>query len=468
LLFNSYPFVFGFLPILIAGYAILSATRMRKVVPLLLVAASLAFYAWWNWRYLLLFFCSIVFNYAWGSLIRGPSPERDERMQRRIVGIGVAVNLAILGYFKYRNFFIEDVGGLFGLGVTMAPLVLPLAISFFTFEQITYLVGIYRGEAGERDFLTYALFITFFPHLIAGPIVRYHEIAPQLNRHSRFQLNADNLSLGLMIFAFGLFKKVVLADTVRSWVGPIYDGSGAVLFGDAWGATIAFTLQIYFDFSGYSDMAIGLARIFNVRFPENFDSPYQSGSIIEFWRRWHITLSFFLRDYLYIPLGGNRHGELRRYLNMFATMLLGGLWHGANWTFVVWGAIHGGCLAINHLWCRLNIRTPVLLSWLITFATVVIAWVFFRAQTFHRAGEILSGMAGVNGFSPVSPTRVFGGSTRAKLLIGLALVLICPNRQTILAWEWNNDYIYATVFAMLAGVSLLMLANPPPFIYFQF
>ena len=344
---------------MLVGFAIVSAYDLRRAGIALLILGSLFFYAWWNWHYLFLFGFSIAFNYWWSLLLApGAEGQRTSAHRRRMLGIGVAVNLALLGYFKYRNFAFESAGAALGRHWQFAPLILPLAVSFFTFEQITYLVGAYQGEDGHGDFLSYSLFITFFPHLIAGPIVRYYEIYPQLNRRTRFRLGADNLSAGLMIFAIGLFKKVMLADTFRVFVGPIFDHMPAVSFFDAWGAALAFALQIYFDFSGYSDMAIGLARMFNVKFPENFDSPYQSRDIIQFWRRWHITLSYFLRDYLYIPLGGNRRGELRRHINLMITMVLGGLWHGANWTFLLWGAAHGVMLSINHLWESAKWRMP--------------------------------------------------------------------------------------------------------------
>ena len=273
------------------------------------------------------------------------------RRRKTVLGVGIAVNLALLFYFKYRDFFVGSVERARGhpldaaaSGAAAGDFLLQLRADHLPDERLS-------REEGTHDFLSYAMFITFFPHLIAGPIVRYREIYPQFNRRSVFRLIAANVAPGLMIFAIGLFKKVIIADTFRAFVEPIYDGKfPAPAFADAWGATLAFALQIYFDFSGYSDMAIGLARIFNVRFPENFDSPYQSTSMIDYWRRWHITLSFFLRDYLYIPLGGNRQGELRRNINLFITMLLGGLWHGANWTFVIWGALHGGVLASIIVW----------------------------------------------------------------------------------------------------------------------
>jgi len=470
-LFNSYPFVFGFLPLLIAGYAILSASRIKYAVPIFVVAASLFFYGWWNWSYLLLFLCSIFFNFLWGKTLRPAAEigsESGVKADRRMLAIGIAVNLALLGYFKYRNFFIDSVDVALGVHWPLPPIVLPLAISFFTFEQITYLVGLCRGEVKGRDFLSYLLFIAFFPHLIAGPIVRYKDIYPQFNRDSRFKLNPENFAAGLMIFAIGLFKKVIIADTLRDYVGPVFDTRLAPSLIDAWGATLAFALQIYFDFSGYSDMAIGLARMFNVQFPENFDSPYKAESVIEFWRRWHITLSFFLRDYLYIPLGGNRKGEARRNLNLFITMLLGGLWHGANWTFVMWGALHGIYLTVNHAWRRLKIDLPRGVAWAITFVPVVMAWVLFRAQTFARALQILGAMIASNGLNLHEMTDSLGHHKWWRIVIGLAIALLAPNRQQIMAWNWDNDYLYAAVFTALAGVSLLRLANPPAFIYFQF
>ena len=471
MLFNSYPFVFGFLPLLIAGYAIFSSSQIKYAAPIFIVIASLFFYGWWNPRYLLLFGFSIVFNFLWGRKLKPVAEMRSDtalRANRGVLAIAIAVNLALLGFFKYRNFFVDSADVALGSHWQLPPLVLPLAISFFTFEQITYLVGLYRGEVKGRDFLSYLLFITFFPHLIAGPIVRYKDIYPQFNRDSRFKLNPDNVAAGLMIFAIGLFKKVILADTLRDYVGPVFDTQMTPSLTDAWGATLAFTLQIYFDFSGYSDMAIGLARMFNVEFPENFDSPYKASSAIEFWRRWHMTLSFFLRDYLYIPLGGNRKGEARRNLNLFITMLLGGLWHGANWTFVMWGALHGVYLTVNHAWRRLKVDLPTGAAWAITFIPVVFAWVLFRAQTFARAMQILGAMLASNGLSLSEMTDSLGRHKWWRITIGLVIALIAPNRQQILAWNWDNDYVYAAVFTALAGISLLRLANPPAFIYFQF
>ena len=468
MLFNSYQFVFVFLPLLLIGYQLLARCGARSAVPMLLVLGSLFFYGWWDWHYLFLFGFSIAFNYAWAQALRPRSAAGADRRfaPRAMLAAGVAINLGLLGYFKYRNFFVSSAAAVVGRHWEMPPVVLPLAISFFTFEQLTYLTSAWRGEIETRDFLSYTLFITFFPHLIAGPIVRYGEIVPQLNRNSDYLLKADNLSAGLMIFAIGLFKKVMIADTFKLWLDPIFDTAIDPGFVEAWTATLAFALEIYFDFSGYSDMAIGLARMLNVRFPENFDSPYKARGPIEFWRRWHITLSFFLRDYLYIPLGGNRRGKLRQHFNLFVTMLLGGLWHGANWTFVIWGALHGVALSVNHLWRDSKLKMLPALAWMLTFIFVTLAWVLFRTPSIGRAATMFSGMAGLNGLGWAGGS--VGPPELRECVAGLFVVLCCPNRQAIMSWEWRSDHLYAAAFAALAGTCLLQMSNPPPFIYFQF
>ncbi len=473
MLFNSYQFAFGFLPVTLAVFRMLSAHDYRRACAGFLILTSLCFYAWWNWHYLFLFVFSILFNFGW-SLLLAPiegAPNGGEAhawRQRALLGFGIGVNLGLLGYFKYRDFLVDSAGALLGTNWQPPPLVLPLAISFFTFEQITFLMSAYRGEPGARDFISYCLFIAFFPHLIAGPIVRYAEIYPQFNRNTHFRLTAANLSDGLMIFAIGLFKKVTIADTFRPIVNPLFDSGMHLAFFDAWGGALAFALEIYFDFSGYSDMAIGLARMFGVRFPENFDSPYQARNIIQFWRRWHITLSFFLRDYLYIPLGGNRRGKFRRDLNLFITMVLGGLWHGANWTFVIWGTLHGIYLWINHIWVERQYRMPASAAWALTFILTTAAWVFFRAPTFSRAADFFTSMAGFNGFAFDAVRNAIGWHELVLIGGGLAIALFCPSRQTIVGWQWPENWLWAGAFAMLASVSIMGMANPPPFIYFQF
>ncbi|MDF3130410.1 MBOAT family protein [Kiritimatiellaeota bacterium B1221] len=328
-----------------------------------------------------------------------------------LLRLGVGLNLAAIGYFKYANFFMGTLSDLAGKEYTPLRILLPLGISFYTFQQVAYLVDAYRTRTCERHPVHYALFVTFFPQLIAGPIVHHSELIPQLKDAKRFVPNSSAIYTGLTLFLLGLFKKVVVADGFSPYVSAVFnhaDAGGTVSFFEAWGAVLSYTLQIYYDFSGYSDMAVGMAAILNIRLPINFFSPYRQTSIIDFWRCWHMTLSRFLKDYVYIPLGGSRVGSLgRRYTNLMITMLVGGLWHGAGWTFVIWGGLHGFYLLVNHSWRRLPFHKPSsfvgrstagFLSWGLTFLSVSLAWVFFRAGTLKGASSILKGMGGASGF----------------------------------------------------------------------
>jgi alginate O-acetyltransferase complex protein AlgI len=471
LLFNSYEFIFVFLPLVVLTFAVLAKWSARSAIVRFLVLASLAFYGWWNWRYLWLIGFSILFNYSWAGLLstREPSDSTTPRAAARtLLGLGIGVNLGLLFYFKYATFFVSSLDVALGVAWQMSAIVLPLGISFFTFEQITYLVDAYRGESPEHDFSSYCLFVTFFPHLIAGPIVRPKDLIPQFTVAGAFVPSQENVATGLFVFAMGLFKKVYLADTFARWVGPTFDQTTQVSFGDAWGATLAFALQVYFDFSAYSDMAIGLAGMLSVRLPENFDSPYKATSVIDFWRRWHMSLSGFLRDYLFFPLTGVRGGHLRRYAALIFTMVICGLWHGANWTFVIFGGLHGLFVAVNHLWRQVGGRLPKFLCWFLTFAAVLIAFVFFRAQSLARALMIVKGMGGLGGVTSNTTADSIGKPALQRLFLGLILVTCCPNRQTIMQWRWTSDLIWAVLFAVLGGLSLLQLGNPEPFVYFQF
>src|SRR3954452_5164722 len=395
MLFSSYAFLFQFLPATALAFAAARRWSPRCGV-LVLACASLIFYGAWKPVYLLLLLGSIGCNFWLGLQMEDP------RRRRAIGTLGVALNLAALCYFKYTNFLFDSFAWLTGTPLPFVNVVLPLGISFFTFQQIAYLVDVMRGAKVERDIISYTLFVSFFPHLIAGPLVHHAEMIPQF-KHARTSRSAVLAARGLAMFAAGLFKKVVIADNLAQFVTPVFahlDAGGGVTTPWAWLSTLAYSLQIYFDFSGYSDMAIGLALMFGIRLPVNFRSPYKAVSIIEFWRRWHITLSRFLRDYLYIPLGGNRFGEQRRYINLLVTMLLGGLWHGAAWNFVIWGGLHGLYLCINHLWHRRGgegaTPSPMmkLASWAVTFFAVVIAWVFFRAKTAAGAWQMLASLFG--------------------------------------------------------------------------
>jgi len=350
MLFNSWGFLLAFLPLTLAGYHLCMRTSDFRWALAWLTLASFVFYAAWNPPFLLLLLGSIGLNHRIGQALT-----RSRSMG--LLVLGVAANLLTIGVFKYTGLLMETLAALGATGVPGIELLLPLGISFFTFQQIGWLVDIRRGKARARTLLEHALYVAFFPQLIAGPIVRHHELVPQFRRTEMGARSAHNLAVGLALLAIGLFKKVVLADSAAVFATPVFAGADAgatPAFAEAWIAAIAFSLQVYFDVSGYADMAIGLARLFGVVLPANFDSPYRSTSIIDFWRRWHMTLSRFLRDYLYIPLGGNRKGAARTRINLMLTLLLGALWHGAGWTFMLWGGLHGAYLLINHGWRRLR------------------------------------------------------------------------------------------------------------------
>lgn len=421
MLFNSYEFIFLFLPITLLGFFCIANFSNYRVALAWLVIASLFFYGWWNPSYLTLLLGSIIFNYLIGIALDYSATQKTFR--RTVLIVGISFNLLLIGYYKYADFFVENISRATGNSFDLGAIALPLGISFFTFQQITYLIDAYKGEAKGYSFVQYCLFVTFFPQLIAGPIVHHGEVLPQFTNKKTYQLDYENLAVGLIIFFLGLFKKVVFADSIAVFATPVFSAAEqgtTVTFLEAWGGVLAYTLQIYFDFSGYSDMAVGLGRLFGIRLPINFNSPYKATSISDFWRRWHITLSNFLRDYLYIPLGGNRKGEFRRYLNLMITMLLGGLWHGAGWTFVIWGGLHGFYLVINHAWqrmCRRLQQNSRHSTWwgtglarTLTFLSVAVAWVFFRAETLNGATNLLRAMIGQNGIVlPQTFKGIFAG-----------------------------------------------------------
>ena len=350
MLFNSYEFIFLFLPVTFLVFMRLGA-RHRRWAAGWLAVASLGFYAWWNPAFLPLLLASIACNYLVGLRLARPVIAAWSR--KTVLALSITANLGLLAYFKYANFLLDNLNLVIGTDYRL-DLVLPLGISFFTFTQIAFLVDAYQGKAKEYHPVDYCLFVTFFPHLIAGPVLHHQEMMPQFARAETYRPNPENIAVGIAIFSIGLVKKVLIADAMAAHATPVFEAAeqGATLsFFTAWEGALAYTFQLYFDFSGYSDMAIGLARLFGITLPANFDSPYRAVNIIDFWRRWHMTLSRFLRDYLYIRLGGNRKGPVRRYMNLFVTMLLGGLWHGAGWTYVVWGGLHGCYLIANHF-CR--------------------------------------------------------------------------------------------------------------------
>ncbi len=394
MLFNSIEYVFFFLPASLAVYFVLAGRADAVYSRAWLAAASLFFYAWWKVEYLALILLSIAVNYLLaGRILRLAGTPGA----RTALIAGIVFDVGLLGVFKYTGFVVDNVNWLLGVPVWGVELVLPLAISFFTFQQIAYLCDCYREPARHYAFLDYVLFVSFFPQLIAGPIVHHREMMPQYLDPARRRFVAGNVACGLFIFGLGLFKKLVVADTFAGWADAGFDGSGELTLFPAWAAALSYTFQLYYDFSGYADMAIGAALMFNFRLPVNFDSPYRALDIQDFWRRWHMTLSRWLKEYVYIPLGGNRAGEPRLYANLLLTFVIGGLWHGAGWTFVLWGALHGVAVVVHRLWRRLGLRLPAAAAWLLTFLFVVFAWVFFRAESLPAALRVLQGMLGLNG-----------------------------------------------------------------------
>lgn len=436
MIFSSPKFILLFLPIAFLGYFFLNRIRLVLAGKAWLVAVSLFFYAFWNVAYLPLLLGSIFFNFAVGTGLSPNPTVRRLRFSRRLVLAGsIAANLALLGYFKYTNFLVDNINAAFNVGYVLPQVLLPLGISFFTFTQIAYLVDSYRGEAKEYNFLNYALFVTFFPHLIAGPILHHREMMSQFESRWTLAVRYRNIVQGLFIFSVGLFKKVIIADTFAVWANDGFDSGITLDLFSAWATSLSYTFQLYFDFSGYCDMAIGASLLFNIWLPINFNSPYKAFDIQDFWRRWHITLSRYLRDYLYIPLGGNRCSTGRVYVNIMATFVLGGLWHGASWMFVIWGALHGAALVVHRAWSGLGLRMPKAMAWLLTFNFVNITWVFFRAKTLDDALRVIRGMTDINSILnfPVSaiPTHnlAWGGWFSDYLLrnlpTGLAANLLC-------------------------------------------
>ena len=410
MLFNSWNFIFIFLPITFGLYFLANRMKLARLGKAWLTLASLIFYGHWNPRYIPLILLLILFNFGIGTRLAKSASAADTtadnasggaarsgiRSRKTLLVCGITVNLAVLAYFKYANFFVENFNALSGWTLALPNVVLPLAISFFTFQKIAYLVDCHSGRVKDKDLLNYSLFVLFFPQLISGPIVHYREMMPQFRSLRNLAIRHQNIFNGLYIFGLGLFKKVILADSFALWANAGFNSQQPLDFLFAWATSLSYTFQLYFDFSGYCDMAIGAALLFNIRLPINFNSPYQALSIQDFWRRWHITLSNFLRDYLYIPLGGNRHGAPRTGLNLSITFLLGGLWHGASWMFVIWGGLHGLALIVHRLWSARGLRLPKPLAWAATFFFVNFAWIFFRAHDMAAALRVIRGMFSLN------------------------------------------------------------------------
>lgn len=468
MLFNSYSFLLLFLPVTLALFYGLLLKRNVESAILALGLCSLAFYAWWDIGNLPLLAGSILANFL---LARRMSASVG-RARSAWFMLGIALNLFLLGLFKYAGFITTNLHAL-SSAVPIVHFALPLAISFFTFQQISFLRGVYEHHDYVPRFVRYATFISFFPHLIAGPILHHKEIQPQFG-HLTKQVPWGSIAAGITLFSIGLFKKVMIADPIGILADPLYatasaGGAGTML--DAWMAALLYGFQLYFDFSGYSDMAVGLAALFGITFPQNFNSPYRATSIADFWRRWHITLSQFLRDFLYIPLGGNRKGVPRTLLNLTVTMALGGLWHGASWNFLIWGLVHGGLLALHALWQRCGIVLPRAFAWLLTFLCVMAAWIGFRAPDMASAITLYGWML-VPPASSAIPPQAFGWVAAA-----LAVCLLLPNgygwvyRQSLpfgsarllyrhTLWIWLGVTLaFLIAFAHLSRLSIFLYFN---------
>lgn len=527
MLFNSFEFIFLFLPITLIVFFFIGrkTEQVKQQMPLMwLVLASLFFYGWWKPLNLPLIILSILVNYSLGHILGNVVDKIT--VKKAIVFLGILFNLALICYFKYANFLVRNINQVIDTNFDLPSVVIPLAISFFTFQQIAYLVDAYKGQTKEYNIVKYMLFVCFFPQLIAGPIVHHKEVLPQFEKSSIYKFSQQTLAIGLTVFVSGLFKKVIFADRIAEYSNLAFAAASQgidLTFSESWVGALGYSLQLYFDFSGYSDMAVGAAYMFGIKLPLNFNSPYKAISIIDFWRRWHITLSHFLRDYLYIPLGGSRKGQLRRYLNLVITMLLGGLWHGAGWTFIFWGGLHGTYLVINHLYRSVrkslghNLKDDGWLirgvGWLATFIAVVISWVFFRANNFVTATSILKSMFGFNGIQlPVFLEPYLGflrnlgidflgftvnvGISQKYATFGIAILLLIawftPNTQQWMGkynptltepieqyrshWEqkfwrsllWKPNKSWTIIVAGLTSLSLLCFSRVSEFLYFQF
>ena len=498
MLFNSYVFIFLFLPLTLAGFSACSHFLGPRAAKLWLTCLSLFFYGWWNPLYLGLIIPSILGNFWMGRVISSRS--RAGLSFAPHVYFAIGANLLLLGYFKYANFFVDNINLISGWNWTLDKIVLPLGISFFTFTQIAYILDARQGKLSENTLEDFLLFVTFFPHLIAGPVIHHSEMMPQFEDPKTYRFHWDNFAIGLWIFTAGLAKKVLIADGLSTSATKVFSaaGAGTPLYTiDAWTGILAYTFQIYFDFSGYSDMAVGLAKMFGIVLPLNFNSPYKATSIIDFWRKWHMTLARFLKDYVYIPLGGNKCSTLRNYGNLLATMIIGGIWHGAGWTFLVWGSLHGAALALNHWWRAIQTikstpgQTPGILklwtSRVLTFAVVILGWVFFRSETLGAATHLLGSMFGTAQSPPLGTDTLL----KSKMWIWFSLLLfwvwflpnvaeitfkqlpyheITINRQSEKTWWLTFEYQprWAVFTGLIIALAVLSMSRASEFLYYNF
>ncbi len=483
MIFNSFQFLFLFLPITLVVFFLLGR-RSRKGAAAWLLLASFFFYCSWDYRYLPILLLSMGCNYFACRQILAANPTPKKAW----LSAAVLFNLVLLGYFKYTNFFIASFNGLAAQDIPPLQILLPIGISFFTFTQLSLLVDAFYGKVKELPVLDYMLFASYFPYIVAGPVLHHKDMLPQFADKNKYQVSANNFAVGLTLFAFGLAKKLLIADNLVPLVDAAFGSDHPQLL-QAWLGVFAYSFQLYFDFSGYSDMAIGVSRLFGFQIPFNFNSPYKASSVSDFWLRWHISLSRFLRNYLYISLGGNRFGQLARYRNLLLTMLLGGLWHGANWTFVIWGGLHGLYLCIQHGWRTLRgDRTPspgklvAFANRALTFLAVMLAWCFFRAADVPSALKMLAGMVGGNGFAAVTGIEPLG---YCMLALSALIALYLPNTNevvlhldsrfenkpasfSILGVRWFPSLRWGVVTGILLALCLLSMDKTQDFIYAQF
>ncbi len=486
MVFSSYAFIFLFLPIVLIGYFILSKLSDIKYQHIFLILASLFFYGYFNPVYLFIIISSVAINYTIGTLMKRSGylnanvPDGRHRFlsPKELLIIGIVFNVGLLGYFKYYDFFIENVNTVFHLSFTVKNILLPLGISFFTFQQLSFLIAVYKGREKTDRFTAYCIFVLFFPQLVAGPIVLYGEMIPQFTDVKRRYLNADNLALGVYLFVIGLFKKVVIADTLSLFVDNGFAASELSLSA-AWITSLSYTLQVYFDFSGYSDMAVGLGKMFNIDLIPNFNSPYKSASVSEFWRRWHITLGRALSTYIYRPLGGNRKGKLRTVFNLMITFFISGLWHGAAWTFVIWGTLHGMIVALERLSGSILDKIPRALRIAGTFIAVNFLWVLFRAESFSQALKVYTGMfnfksVGISQLADIVYDGIINFPAPIDILyiLGLTavlLIVVFSRKNSMEKFkEFTPQRKYMIFGALLFCVSVLHLTRETVFIYFNF
>ena len=469
MLFNSFEYLFFFLPISFFLYFYFSHQHKETIAKIWLFSASLFFYSWWNWIYLPLILTSALFNYFVGTRLSKDGAGSAINKKGWLI-IGLLGNLGLLTYFKYADFFIESFNWALDVHLGLPHVVLPLAISFFTFQQISFLVDSYKNEVRNYGIVNYLIFVTFFPQLIAGPIVHHREMMPQFDRPERRILNFDHVGIGMFLLSLGLFKKVVIADYLAQIASPGFDEAVVVTFIESWAISLSYTFQLYFDFSGYADMAMGAAMLFSIKLPFNFDSPYKAVNIREFWKKWHMTLGRFFRNYVYIPLGGNQRTDTITYCNLLTTFFLVGLWHGAGWNFVIWGLLHGAAMVAHRLWGKLNISLHKTLAWVLTFNFINLTWVIFRAETWEDAWKILKAMMGMNEINLVYYEYFpdIGPLLFALLTIALLALVLFPKNSNYYRDNLQLNKKTLLVYSILYLTVFLNLSSTSEFLYFRF